>query len=195
MSTTITSNIFDYIRVFLKLPPPFRIYKLPLEWPNLKYIVCFIQKPGFWDLAFFEPKDGLVGLIPKTMVFVDKIEDAIRLEKYLRSKLLHCLRNKKQAFVVIQSITSNLDANTRTKVIEDFQYRNAQICVCIKCAGIGINIHNIMRAVQFKIPDFIALPELLQRLGRGGKNKSCIAITMVFVHRSQVLLDNVHMLE
>ncbi len=195
MSATITPNILDYIRVSLKLPPPSRIYRLPLDQPNLKYMVCPIQKPGFRDLAFLVPKDGPVGLIPKTMIFVDKIEDAIRLERYLRSRLSDCVRNGKQAFVVIQSITSNLDANTRTRVMEDLWYGNARICVCTECAGMGINIHDIMRTVQFKIPDFIALPELLQRLCREGRDKSRITITIVFVHPSQVLPDDVHMLE
>ncbi len=60
MSATITPNILDYIRVSLKLPPPSRINRLPLDRPNLKYMVCPIRKPGFRDLAFLVPKDGPV---------------------------------------------------------------------------------------------------------------------------------------
>ena len=78
------------------------------------------------------------------MVFVNKIEDAIRLERYLQSRLPDRVRNGKQAFVIIQSITFNLDANTRTKVMEKLRYGNTQICVCMKCAGMGINIPDIM---------------------------------------------------
>lgn len=59
----------------------------------------------------------------------------------------------------------------------------------------GINIPDIMHTVQFKIPNFIVLLELLQQLGWGGKDKSYTAIIMVFVHPSQILLDNVHTLE
>ena len=195
MSTTITPNILDYIRVSLKLPPPSRIYRLPLDRLNLKYMVYLIQKLGFQELAFFVPKDGPVGLILKIMVFVNKIEDAIRLEKYLRSRLPDCVRNKKQAFVIIQAITSNLDANIRTRAKENLWYRNTQICICIECAGMGINILDIMRAVQFKIPDFISLSELLQRLGQKGRDKSHALVTLVFIHPSQVLPDDVHMLE
>lgn len=50
-------------------------------------MVYFIQKPGFLDLAFLIPKGSPVNLIPKRIVFVNKIEDAIRLEKYLTAKL------------------------------------------------------------------------------------------------------------
>ena len=101
MSAIITPNILDYIRVFLKLPLPSQIYKLPLDQSNLKYIIYLIQKPGFWDLAFLISKDSPVGLIPKTIVFVNKIEDAIKLERYLQFRLSDCIRIAKQAFVVM----------------------------------------------------------------------------------------------
>lgn len=95
------------------------------------------------------------------MVFVDKIEDTIELNRYLQSKLPDCIRNGGQAFVIIQSIISNLDAHTRIRIMEDLQHGNAQICIYIECAGMSINISDIMRVAQFKIPNFIALPELL----------------------------------
>ena len=95
------------------------------------------------------------------MVFVNKIENTIRLERYQQSRLPDHVRNGKQPCVIIQSITSNLDANTRTRVMENLWYGNTRICVCIECASMGINILDIMRVVQFKIPGFIVLPELL----------------------------------
>lgn len=83
ISATIIPNILDYIRIFLKLLPLSRIYRLPLDRPNLKYMVYPIQKLGFWNLVFLILKDGLVGLILKIMIFVNKIEDTIRLKRYL----------------------------------------------------------------------------------------------------------------
>ena len=101
MSAIITLNIFDYIQVSLKLPLPSRIYRLPLDQPNLRYMVCSIQKSDFQDLAFLIPKDGLISKILKIIVFVNKIEDAITVEKYLRSRLPERIRNRHQALVVI----------------------------------------------------------------------------------------------
>ncbi len=45
--------------------------------------------------------------------------------------------------------------------MENLRHGNAQICICTECIGIGINIPDIMRMIQFKISDFITLPELL----------------------------------
>ena len=83
LSATITLKILDYVRVFLKLSPASLIYRLFLNRLNLKYIVCIIWKSDFLDLAILIPKNGSISGILKTMVFGDKIEDFIELEKYL----------------------------------------------------------------------------------------------------------------
>lgn len=62
---------------------PSQIYRLSLDWSNLKYMIYSIQKSDFQNLAFLIPKDNLVGLLPKMMVFASKIEENIKLEKYL----------------------------------------------------------------------------------------------------------------
>ena len=79
--------------------------------------------------------------------------------------------------------------------MQNLQYEKAWIYICIKCADIDINILNIICTVQFKIPDFFALPELLQQYGQEEKDKVCAAIVMVFVYPSQILPKNVYMLE
>lgn len=119
----------------------------------------------------------------------------MRLEKYLLFRLPDYVHNEKQAFIIIQSIISNLNVNIRNKIMENLWYENAQICEYKKCTGIGINIPNIMRIVQFKVSNFITLTKLLQWLGRGSKDKSRVVITIVFVHSCQVLLNNMHIPE
>ena len=79
--------------------------------------------------------------------------------------------------------------------MKDLQHSNAQIYIYTKYASMDINILDIIYIVQFKIPDFITLQKLLQRLSWIEKNKSRVAIAIFFVHLSQVLLNNVHMLE
>lgn len=64
-------------------------------------MVYSIQKLGFQNLAFLIPKNGPVSLILKIIVFINKIEDAARLERYLQSRLPNYTRNEKQDFVVI----------------------------------------------------------------------------------------------
>lgn len=64
LSATVMPNVLEYMRVSLKLPAPSRIYRQPLDRPNLTYIVAPIRKAGFEDLAFVIPSAGAVSDIP-----------------------------------------------------------------------------------------------------------------------------------
>lgn len=119
----------------------------------------------------------------------------MELEKYLRLKFLDYVHNENQVFVIIQSFTFNLDANTRIRVMENFWYDNAWICICTEYTGMNINFLDIMHIVQFKIRYFITLPELLAQLGQRERDKFCAAVAMGLVHPRQVLTDNVYILE
>lgn len=134
-------NILDYIQVSWKLSLFFWINRLSLDQTNLNYRVYLIQKSGFQDLAFLVLKDDSISESLKI------IEDVIALEKYLEPRLLKYICNRNWALMIIQLISSNLDAKTRTKVIEDLGYRGAQICICTKYIKIGITIPNIMHIV------------------------------------------------
>lgn len=68
-------------------------------------MVCFIKKSGFQDLAFLVPRYNSISKIPKTMVFVAKIEDTIKLEEYLSLQLPDCVCNENKASIVIRSFT------------------------------------------------------------------------------------------
>ena len=77
LSATVTLNILEYNRVSLKLSLPLRIYRQPFDCLNLIYIVSLIRKIGFKDLDFLLPSGGTIDEIPKTMIFVDKINNVI----------------------------------------------------------------------------------------------------------------------
>ncbi len=81
----ITPNFLGYIGELLHLYTPTFLYKQPLDCPNIIQIVFHILKQGFGDLDYLIPK---VGLIPKTMVFMEKIGDVIALAAHFQRLLL-----------------------------------------------------------------------------------------------------------
>ena len=84
---TITPNILKYVRILLKLSPPLQIYRQPLDYPNLTYIISPICKNRFRDVNFFIPCESAIGKLSKRMIFVDKIDNVIQIAKYLQSRL------------------------------------------------------------------------------------------------------------
>lgn len=114
-----------------------------------------IRKPGFEDLAFLVPSGGATGEIPKTMIFVDLIDDTINIAKYLRSRLPERIRNDKKAEDIIRTFLASLSTTSRTRFLADLRSGDTRIWICTKCAGMGINLPEIRRAIQFKISDYL----------------------------------------
>ncbi len=53
-----------------------------------------IKQKGFKDLDVLVPQTGRISDIPKTMIFVDKIEIGLKMVHYLRSLLPESMRKK-----------------------------------------------------------------------------------------------------
>ena len=83
LSAMVTPNIMEYIWAELKFSLPLQIYRQPFDYLNLTYIVSPIRKTRFKNLDFFISSESAVSKILKTIVFVDKIDDAIQMAKYL----------------------------------------------------------------------------------------------------------------
>ncbi len=81
---------------------------------------------------------GGISGIPKTMIFVDKIEDRIKMAQYLRLLLLKLLRKKRDQ--IIQTFSSNQESSRREFFMEEFENRNTRILICTDIAGMGVNI-------------------------------------------------------
>lgn len=108
LSITVTPTLFEYMQILLKFPPPARIYRQPLNRPNLTYVVAPIRKARFENLAFIIPSAGTISDISKTMIFIDSIDEFIEMVKYLRSKFSKRIRRIKQSDVIIQTFFANL---------------------------------------------------------------------------------------
>lgn len=74
-----------YIREFFYLYIPTHLYKQFIDYPNINQIVNNITKPRFEDCNFLILK---ARLIPKIIMFIDKINDSIALTTHFWSLLL-----------------------------------------------------------------------------------------------------------
>ena len=97
-----------------------------------------IIKPGYCKLDFLVPKTGLIS---KTIVFINKIDNTVKIAAYLYILLLPEDRNQEK--VLRQMFYSCYEASTYTDWMKDFQNRKTRILVYTNVVGIGINIPNI----------------------------------------------------
>ncbi len=85
LSVTIMPNVLGYIGESFPFWAPTRLYKQPLNRPNIVQIVAPITQSSYRELDFLVSK---IGLIPKIIVFVNKIDDAVKIAVYHRLLLL-----------------------------------------------------------------------------------------------------------
>lgn len=95
---------------------------------------------------------------------------------------------------IIRTFSSNLEFATQTEFLRDFQMGNTRIWICTECAGMGLNLRDIARAIQWKIPEHCTVADMLQQLGRCGRNGQQ-AVVLIFVERKHILPDGVDELE
>ncbi len=105
LSTTITRNVLEYIRESLQLRIPVHLYKRTLDRPNITYMVKEIKQKGFKELDILVLQTRGISDIPKTMIFVDKTEDRLKMVQYLRSLLPKLMRKKGDQ--IIRTFSSN----------------------------------------------------------------------------------------
>lgn len=159
------------------------------------YIVSPIFKTGLKDLDFLIPIGITVDKISKTMILVDNINDTIQIAKHLCSRLPKRIQKEERPNHIIYIFTANLTTPSRTKFLADLRSDETRIWICTKCKDMGINFLDIHHTIQYKISDYIILLKFFQRLGRGGKNVSCLVVSIVFVETWQILPDNMHTLK
>lgn len=92
----IIPNVLDYIGESLHLWAPTRLYKQSLNCPNIIQMVISITKSGYCDLDFLIPKTGL---ILKIMVFVNKIDNVVKIIIYLCLLLLSEDRDQEEVLI------------------------------------------------------------------------------------------------
>ena len=124
------------------------------------YIISPIRKTGLKNLDFLILSGGAVGKISKTMIFVDKIDNAVQMAKYLRSRLPKRIWREKCPNHIIHIFTANLTTTSKTQFLADLCLGKTRIWIYTECTGMGINFPNIYCVIQFKISNYIMLPEL-----------------------------------
>lgn len=186
MSATFTPNILEYVRKTLNMRPPIQLYRRPLDRPNITYTVTQITpRSKFWDLNFLIPDIGGASAIEKTMIFVDSIFEDIDMAKYLRSLLPAKLQGKARR--IIRTLYSVLETDTKTTSLEDFLNGDTRILMCTNAAGMGVDIPDIKRVVQWKLAEHLNLATVVQRLGRAGRKQTVAAVGVIFVNDMHIL--------
>lgn len=147
LSATLSPNVLEYVRKSLNMRDSVRLYTRPMGRPNIMQMIAKIKDPKeFYELAFLVSIASAVSAIPKTMVFVDNLDEGVTLANHLRNLLPAHM--KKDGERLIQKFNTILESDTKAQYLEDFRYGDTRIWICTNAAGMRVDIGNIVWVVQ-----------------------------------------------
>ena len=106
--------------------------------------------------------------IPITMIFVDSRNQTKDIAIYLRQLLHEPLR--KNGKTTIRAYGAFLDQKVRDIYVSDLRAGITRILVCTDACGMGLDLDNIGRVVQWDVNSALVLISLYQRFGRAGRD-------------------------
>ena len=172
LSATLTPNVQAYVHKVCKLKDKTIFFNLSTRRDNINIAVI----PTINDTTY-QPLIDLIPEnirdpheIPKTLIFVDDINMAKSIADTLRAKLPSLLQNKPPE-VLIRTYWASIDDAKKTRTYNNIRNGTARIAVCTDAFGLGINIPDIERVIQWGVTPRLSLDRLYQRLGRAARGR------------------------
>ena len=169
LSATLPPNVRSYVSKSLRLENALYIIE-SVRRSNIRIIVSKITSLyNYSPLKTLIPEDLMTSeSIPITMIFVDSRNQTKDIAIYLRQLLHEPLR--KNGKTTIRAYGAFLDQKVRDIYVSDLRAGITRILVCTDACGMGLDLDNIGRVVQWDVNSALVLISLYQRFGRAGRD-------------------------
>ncbi|OAQ22065.1 P-loop containing nucleoside triphosphate hydrolase protein, partial [Linnemannia elongata AG-77] len=166
-SATLPPQILENIKKSLHFRSDTHMVNVGNDRPNIKFVVTEFRYPmnSFHDLKFLMD-------FKKTIVYFNTRPAAESARRFLLQEL--CLDSNKIA--VYHSIKSE---TFKADILERFRKDKVLILLATEAVGMGCDINNIIRVVQYGIP--LSLASLIQRLGRAARDSKLQGVGLTIV--------------
>ncbi|KAI0690245.1 P-loop containing nucleoside triphosphate hydrolase protein, partial [Cerioporus squamosus] len=177
---------------FAQSDVPSRFINKGNDRPNVSIVVRACEHPlnTYADLDFVIPESALRNPsdIPKTYIYVDNIATGGEIIDYLNARL-HSRADASTNIPhgIVRPFNATMSHEYRTLAMEHFREGNIRILVCTDAAGMGCNIPDIDRVVQWKLP--ATFSNFIQRAGRAARGRGRKGLAVLLVEKSAYNTD------
>ena len=193
LSATFPPHVASYVHKSLELMTGAQLIRRTIDRPNIYFSRRQItNQSSFVDLDFITPNYACdIRLIPKTMIFVDSRPAVCVLTDYLIGRLILAWgRSGPPPEDVVADYSTILSEERRSEVLERFRSGSCRVIVCTDAAGMGIDIRDVKRVIQWKVTSILNLSSYFQRAGRAGRDPLCNSVAILFYQASLGQLGN-----
>ena len=185
-------HVGKYVHKSLEMTKPTRLIKRCVDRPNIYFHHIGIRNASvFSDLDWLVPKgiwDGQV--IPKTMVFVDSLPGACAIVDHLIARVKKEWKGERLPHRdLICDFSTALSVERREQILTSFQEGNNRLLVCTEACGMGLDIGDVVRVIQWKATKLLNLATFFQRAGRAGRISTNQTVAILYPQES---LGNLH---
>ena len=187
LSATMTNYVRHFVASSLKLHRPTRLLKMSIDRPNVYLTGHQLRHPlhTFKDLEFVIEGE----IIPKTMIFCDNCDEGCEMVTHIRSWI------PREVLAVnpdlILEYTTAITVQRRNYNLDSFARGDTRILVCTEACGMGVDIQDIERIIQWRLTPLINLSVIWQRLGRCARGVNRTGIGIIMFQKSTVI-TNLH---
>lgn len=195
LSATLTPAVAAYVHEVCKLPEGTVQYAQTVRRRNINLIVTRITSRDFEQLLELIPTNPVyLNDIPKTLIYVDKIDDALDIAYTLRRKMPAILIDSAGPAQVqvgrmesVRTYFASTDEEAKDLTNEMVEDGRCRIAICTDAFGMGVDIRDVVRVIQWDVTEGLCLNSLIQRLGRAARDPSATAVGIIYV--SPAILD------
>ena len=199
-SGTLPTYYLHYLHKSVGLRARTILCELDTDRPNITMVTAPIPTGEVANRKTLEwlVSDGLRNLrpeddydytdIPKTIVFVDNKVMCCNLTTQLLLLLPEWMRaggpdSNAPGFLIIREYHADISTCGRARNMESFRSGLTRLLIATDAVGMGVDIPDVHRVIQWKIPTFLSICGLYQRFGRAGRNGD-LAIAVAYYEPS-----------
>lgn len=181
VSATLHGNILQDVKRSLHFDSNVAVIRADTDRPNVRYEVHVTN--GAIETCY----QGLEAFLDskKTIVYFDNINELMHTYRHLCSKIHASTSASEPPFPRPEQIATYFsDLTTATKLLYMSRFKSGKICMLLStdAAGMGCDIPDILRVVQFRIPKSITV--LAQRLGRAARGPNIQGVGILIYPRT-----------
>jgi hypothetical protein len=205
-SATLPQATLNYIHQSLHLDSPTVLYGMPSDRENISLFTAPIPKgqlesqdallalvpdeAASWDPLSSDPDAWGPWQIPKTLVFIDDRFGCCTLTTALINKFPEHLRGS-EAREVVCEYHSTMSAKALDRNLGALREGICRIMVCTEAVGMGLDVPDIERIIQWRVPQFLTLSSWWQRAGRAARNPEYSGVAIIYYEPNlQVEMDS-----
>src|SRR6202165_3006751 len=190
LSATLTAGAESYVHDVCGFKEKTLRASVSIRRKNINLMVSTVTRPDFEHLHdLIPPRFIRARDIPKTLIFVDSVTEAILIARSLREKLHQYVQHntdlvacpKFNPETVIQTYFSPNDENAKSATLRTIRNGATRICVCTDAFGLGVNIPDIVRVIQWGVSPLLNTSSLFQRIGRAARDPGYLGIAVIYV--------------